>query len=115
MSPQGRGAGAPIWTIARSGRRRAGRGAPERRAAGAAHERRRRRRAERRGVQAGLAALRQRAAGRPGVAERRAVILVTFLLVVYGLVMAYSASSAEAYFQYDSSFYFRASGKPCAR
>ncbi|MCX6363684.1 MAG: putative lipid II flippase FtsW, partial [Actinobacteria bacterium] len=42
----------------------------------------------------------------PGVAERRAVILITFLLVVYGLVMAYSASSAEAYFQYDSSFYF---------
>ena len=42
----------------------------------------------------------------PGVAERRAVILVTFLLVVYGLVMAYSASAAEAYFQYDSSFYF---------
>jgi cell division protein FtsW len=42
----------------------------------------------------------------PGVAERRAVILVTFLLVVYGLVMAYSASSAEAYFKYDSSFYF---------
>jgi cell division protein FtsW len=42
----------------------------------------------------------------PGVAERRALVLVTFLLVVYGLVMAYSASSAEAYFQYDSSFYF---------
>jgi cell division protein FtsW len=42
----------------------------------------------------------------PGVAERRAVILVTFLLVVYGLVMAYSASAAEAYFRYDSSFYF---------
>jgi len=42
----------------------------------------------------------------PGVAERRAVVLVTFLLVVYGLVMAYSASSAEAYFRYDSSFYF---------
>jgi len=42
----------------------------------------------------------------PGVAERRAVILITFLLVVYGLVMAYSASSAEAYFKYDSSFYF---------
>jgi cell division protein FtsW len=41
----------------------------------------------------------------PGVAERRAVTLVTFLLVVYGLVMAYSASAAEAYFQYDSSFY----------
>ena len=42
----------------------------------------------------------------PGVAERRAVMLVTFLLIVFGLVMAYSASSAEAYFQYDSSFYF---------
>jgi cell division protein FtsW len=42
----------------------------------------------------------------PGVAERRAVILVTFLLVVYGLVMAYSASAAEAYFRYGSSFYF---------
>src|SRR5665648_940218 len=49
--------------------------------------------------------LRRSGAG-PGVAERRAVILVTFLLVVYGLVMAYSASAAEAYFQYDSSFYF---------
>jgi cell division protein FtsW len=33
-------------------------------------------------------------------------MLVTFLLVVYGLVMAYSASSAEAYFQHGSSFYF---------
>jgi len=42
----------------------------------------------------------------PGVAERRAVILVTFLLVMYGLVMAYSASAAEAYFRYGSSFYF---------
>ena len=42
----------------------------------------------------------------PGVAERRALMLVTFLLVVYGLVMAYSASSAEAYFQHGSSFYF---------
>jgi len=42
----------------------------------------------------------------PGVAERRALMLVTFLLVVYGLVMAYSASSAQAYFQHGSSFYF---------
>jgi len=42
----------------------------------------------------------------PGVAERRGLMLVTFLLVVYGLVMAYSASSAEAYFQHGSSFYF---------
>ena len=42
----------------------------------------------------------------PGVAERRGLMLVTFLLVVYGLVMAYSASSAEAYFKHGSSFYF---------
>ena len=42
----------------------------------------------------------------PGVAERRALGLVTFLLVLYGLVMAYSASAAQAYFEYGSSFYF---------
>ena len=42
----------------------------------------------------------------PGVAERRALTLITFLLVVYGLVMAYSASSAQAYFEHGSSFYF---------
>ena len=42
----------------------------------------------------------------PGVPERRALMLVTFLLVVYGLVMAYSASAAQAYFEYGSSFYF---------
>jgi cell division protein FtsW len=42
----------------------------------------------------------------PGVTERRTLLLVTFLLLLYGLVMAYSASSAEAYFQHQSSFYF---------
>ncbi len=42
----------------------------------------------------------------PGVAERRTLTLITFLLVVYGLVMAYSASAAQAYFQHGSSFYF---------
>lgn len=41
----------------------------------------------------------------PGVAERRTLMLVTFLLVVYGLVMAYSASAAQAYFEHGSSFY----------
>jgi cell division protein FtsW len=41
----------------------------------------------------------------PGVAARRALILVTFLLLLYGLVMAYSASSAQAYFEYGSSFH----------
>ena len=33
-------------------------------------------------------------------------MLVTFLLVVYGLVMAYSASAAEAYFEYGNSFHY---------
>jgi cell division protein FtsW len=33
-------------------------------------------------------------------------MLVTFMLVVYGLVMAYSASAAEAYFSNHPSFYF---------
>ena len=41
----------------------------------------------------------------PGDSERRGLMLVTFLLVVYGLVMAYSASSAQAYFAHGSSFY----------
>jgi cell division protein FtsW len=40
------------------------------------------------------------------VAERRTLLLVTFLLLLYGLVMAYSASAAQAYFQFDSSFHF---------
>lgn len=42
----------------------------------------------------------------PGVAERRVLVVATILLLVYGLVMAYSASTAKAYFQYGSSFYF---------
>ena len=42
----------------------------------------------------------------PGVAERRSLLLVTFLLLLYGLTMSYSASSAEAYFEHHSSFYF---------
>ena len=42
----------------------------------------------------------------PGVTDRRALLLVTVLLLLYGLVMAYSASSAQAFFQYGSSFHF---------
>ena len=41
----------------------------------------------------------------PGAGARRALALVTFLLVLYGLVMAFSASAAEAYFSYGSSYY----------
>ncbi len=131
MSPQGRGAGKAdldhvAWAAdppaherrARSERRASERRAradvapaPERR--GAAAERRRAARREPDARPGRSATAPRRAAQNkpsvmpgPGVGERRAVILVTFLLVVYGLVMAYSASAAEAYFRYDSSFYF---------
>ena len=112
----------------RSGRRPAGAGAAERRRNAPARERRStdRRSSERRAPAGGDTERRARkreaqprrraASGRaarppatvlgPGVAERRALMLVTFLLVVYGLVMAYSASSAQAYFEHGSSFYF---------
>jgi len=33
-------------------------------------------------------------------------VVVTSLLLLYGIVMAYSASTAQAYFTYGSSFYF---------
>jgi cell division protein FtsW len=42
----------------------------------------------------------------PGVGERRVLLLVTMLLLVYGLVMAYSASAAQGYFQHGSTSYF---------
>ena len=41
----------------------------------------------------------------PGVGERRALVVATAMLLLYGLVMAYSASAAEAYFEHGSSFY----------
>jgi cell division protein FtsW len=42
----------------------------------------------------------------PGVLERRLLVFATVLLLLYGLVMAYSASTAQGYFTYHSSFYF---------
>ncbi len=42
----------------------------------------------------------------PGVAERRALLLVTLLLLLCGLVMAYSASAAEGFFQHGSTFHY---------
>ena len=131
MSPQGRGVGKADLDHAewaedpparerrarserRAAERRGGAGsapAPERRSA-TSEQRRAARREEDARPHRRSPAPRRAAPGRaplmpgPGVAERRAVILVTFLLVVYGLVMAYSASAAEAYFRYDSSFYF---------
>jgi cell division protein FtsW len=56
-------------------------------------------------------ARRRGAAGRqaeaaPGYAARRVLLIATVLLLLYGLVMAYSASSAKAYFNYGSSYYF---------
>lgn len=57
--------------------------------------------ADRRGAQ------RRRAAKLPpGVAERRYLLAATILLLIYGLVMAYSASAAKAFFTYGSSWYF---------
>jgi cell division protein FtsW len=41
----------------------------------------------------------------PGQVERRTLFLATILLLAYGLVMAYSASAAQAYFTYGSSMY----------
>jgi cell division protein FtsW len=41
----------------------------------------------------------------PGQVERRILVLATVLLLLYGLVMAYSASAAQAYFTYGSSSY----------
>jgi len=131
VSPQGRGVGKADLDHAewaedpparerrarserRAAERRGGAGsapAPERRSA-TSEQRRAARREEDARPHRRSPAPRRAAPGRaplmpgPGVAERRAVILVTFLLVVYGLVMAYSASAAEAYFRYDSSFYF---------
>ncbi len=51
-------------------------------------------------------AARPAAALGPGVKERRLVLVSTLLLLTYGLVMAYSASTAQAYFNYGSSYYF---------
>ena len=45
------------------------------------------------------------AAPGPGVKERRLLLVGTLLLLTYGLVMAYSASAAQAYFNYGSSYY----------
>ena len=85
-------------TDRRSSERRAQAGDAERRAR-EPEEQPRRRTTSRRAARPPLTVL------GPGVAERRALMLVTFLLVVYGLVMAYSASSAQAYFEHGSSFY----------
>lgn len=42
----------------------------------------------------------------PGADERRALLLVTTLLLLYGLVMAYSASAAQGFFQHGSTFHY---------
>jgi cell division protein FtsW len=74
-----------------------------------------RRAAARRTADAGEApvAARRRVAGErapssapgPGQVERRVLVLATVLLLLYGLVMAYSASTAQAFFTYGSASY----------
>jgi len=41
----------------------------------------------------------------PGTANRWLLVIATSLLLLYGIVMAYSASTAQAYFTYGSSSY----------
>ncbi len=99
----GAAAGSGRGTAARSGAARAG-------AAGAAP-------AKRPARERSSAAGRAPAARRPGAArraatlgsgapERRLLLLATALLLLYGLVMAYSASAAQAYFEHGTTFYF---------
>ena len=42
----------------------------------------------------------------PGASERRLVIVATVLLVLYGIVMSYSASTAQGFFDKGSSVFF---------
>lgn len=42
----------------------------------------------------------------PGLVSRRLFLIATLLLLMFGIVMAYSASTAHAYFTYGSSFYY---------
>jgi len=58
---------------------------------------------QRRGAERRAAASRRAAA--PGARERRILLTTTCLLLLYGLVMAYSASTAQAFFSYGSSWY----------
>jgi len=63
-----------------------------------------RRSAQRRGAAPTGAAASSRGAA-PGSRERRILITTTIVLLLYGLVMAYSASTAKAFFSYGSSWY----------
>jgi cell division protein FtsW len=54
---------------------------------------------------AGGRSVRPRATALPGLAQRRLLLMLTFALLLYGLVMAYSASTAKAFFTYGSSYY----------
>ncbi len=58
---------------------------------------------QRRGGERRVAARRRGAA--LGAMERRILLTTTILLLLYGLVMAYSASTAKAFFSYGSSWY----------
>jgi len=64
-----------------------------------------RRTAPRRHDTAGSPAPGARRVPAPGARERRILLTTTSLLLLYGLVMAYSASTAKAYFSYGSSWY----------
>jgi cell division protein FtsW len=100
----------PDWIRSPAERRAVDRRSPERRSTArpAPPARRDSARAatERRATASRRAKPRRQARAAPGVAESRTLIFATIALLLYGLVMSYSASSAQAYFDHKSSFYF---------
>ncbi len=111
--PAGRDDDVPAWVrgsaAARrspSDRRAAARRAPAVKRSSQGPERRSP--SDRRSTERRVRAARQsaKAVSPPGVAERRVLLFTTVLLLTFGLVMAYSASTAKSFFNYGSSFYF---------
>ena len=96
----------PAWLDepASERRRAAERRAGQRRAAALPRAAREQARPEQRRGGERRSTARRRAAA-PGARERRILLTTTCLLLLYGLVMAYSASTAKAYFSYGSSWY----------
>jgi cell division protein FtsW len=101
-APERRAAAAETPAERRAAERRAG----QRRGEGAADQRPARDpgEPERRAAAERRSAARRRAAA-PGATDRAVLLTTTCLLLLYGLVMAYSASTAKAFFSYGSSWY----------
>ncbi len=100
----------PDWIQPSAERRAADRRSQERRSAARnaalAHRDSARDTLERRTSANRRAAPRRQSRSAPGVPESRTLIFATIALLLYGLVMSYSASTAQAYFAHKSSFFF---------